>query len=1037
MKQAVTKSFFITITLLLAGLFLTIGFWQEKPVHPDKVVIPGTLEKEEKGGPERIEKKIARSEYFFRLLRDPATNSIPPNIRNRELNFAKQLPTRNQIPLQLRAKDGIPTIMQFDWESVGPGDVGGRTRALGIDQRNPNIIIAGGVSGGIWKSTDGGTTWQLKTDPSQNLSVTSLAQDPTDPDTWYYTSGEFRGNSAADQGGRASYYGTGVFVSDDNGETWNKIPTTDDRDETFNSPYDFITRVVVSPTGSVFIASNGIGIYRSTDLEPFPPDPGTGASPDPVLGTFAGHLYCDVAVAPDGTLAAVLSQAEADGDPNPVPGANHGIFISENDGVSNTWQEITPSTFPAMHERSVLAFAPSAPDTLYVLTYVSGSEENEDVRLHLIDLNGGGPVLSEDRSNNIPDFGGSVGYMNTQQNYNMVVAIKPDDPDFVLIGGTNLFRSFDGFATPPDDTDWIGGYDNDNDISQYPNQHADQHVLVFDPGNSNIMWAGHDGGLSRTTDITANPVSWSDMNNGYITTQFYAVSIPSDSADTRVMGGTQDNGSLFWAPDQSIPTEDISFGDGGYAYFTPTYLFVSRQEGSIIRHSARPDGSPGPGQFAFVHPSGASNQLFIHPYVVDPTNENIMYYPEGDSLWRNTQINQISFNNTPNGVPEGWESFEAVDVASGFTISALEVSTTPSNILYYGASSDNAVPKIFRLFNASNSDSFQDISIAAAEAGSYVHDIAINPANANELLVIMSNYNVPSIFHTPDGGATWQNVDGNLGALNDEAGPSVRSATIIPGEEGTIYILGTSTGVYSTTGLSGAATQWVQEASGSIGFAVTEYITSRTSDGTVAAGTHGRGIFKGDFQGDLAAIPFITVDPASARAGVEITITATNFSFSTSPEENQVTFNGVPATVVEAAPTELRVIVPRGTIPPEVESNFVQIRATVDNLALSASFEVLPPNEFVVSQNFPNPFNPTTKIPFDLPERSGVIIQIFDMTGRKVLEPVRQVLEPRTYNFPVDLSGLASGVYIYRIVAIPREGGGDPNIESKKMTLIK
>ena len=91
--------------------------------------------------------------------------------------------------------------MDLGWKEAGPIDVGGRTRALAVDVTNPNTILAGGVSGGMWKSTDKGATWQMKSTTSQVLSVTSLAQDPRpgNTNTWYYASGEYRG-SANDRG---------------------------------------------------------------------------------------------------------------------------------------------------------------------------------------------------------------------------------------------------------------------------------------------------------------------------------------------------------------------------------------------------------------------------------------------------------------------------------------------------------------------------------------------------------------------------------------------------------------------------------------------------------------------------------------------------------------------------------------------------------------------------------------------------------------------------------------------------------------------
>jgi len=1001
--------------------------------------------------------KRARAEYFFRLLRDPETNSIPPRIRSRELRFARTLPTRQQYPITFGTESVSSTSsrLQFTWNSEGPLDIGGRTRALGIDQRDPNTIIAGAVSGGIWKSTDEGATWQLKTDPSQNFSVTSLAQDPTSPDTWYYASGEFRGNSATDRGFEAPYFGTGIYKSTDNGESWTQLPNTDSDATSFNSEYDFISRIVVSPTtGTVLFSSNGFGVYRSIDGQTF--------STTPVVGTEAEQIYADVAVAPNGDFAAVISGATFDA--NSTQPNNPGVYISTDDGV--TWTEITPSTFPTgAYRRSVVTFAPSDPNILYIFTLkAEGETTNQGVSFHMIDRSDG---TSEDRSANLPNFGDPVGDMETQRGYNMLVSVKPDDPNFVILGAINLFRSVDGFNSPPvdnngdglaDDTEkdkfWIGGYAKSNDISQYPGQHPDQHIVAFDPTDPNRMWAGHDGGLSLTNDVTASSVSWIDQNNEYITTQFYTAALPQNASDTRIMGGTQDNGTPFFEVQDAQSTnpvsQDISFGDGGYAYFTGSHIFVSRQNGSIVRYTI--DNSGNPQDFAFVHPLNAGNQLFIHPYVVDPNDESVMYYPGGTLMWRNTTLDQIpsvNDNTKSGGITEGWSNFRALpDNITGYEITALEMSLNPSDLLYYGASADANDPKIFKLLGARTQSNFQDISIPDdvldAESGSYVHDIAVDPSNGDEVLVILSNYNTTGIYYTGDGGNTWEAVEGNLTGDNLNPGPSVRSATIIPAEEGTLYLVGTSTGVYSTTSLNGSGTNWVQESPSDIGNSVAEYVTSRISDGKVAIGTHGRGMYTGTFQGTVT-IPTVSLNPGQARAGEEVTLTANNFTFNGDTDNIQVNFGGSPAEVLDASSTSLTVQVPRQLKDPESNpSASVSVRVTLSNGERigGSTFTYLPPAQFRLLQNFPNPFNPTTNIAFDLATESFVVIQVYDILGRKVSEPVSEQFDAGSWARPIDLTNVASGVYFYRVLVFPRQSNNQFSrtaqiIESGKMTFVK
>jgi hypothetical protein len=785
------------------------------------------------------EMKAARWDYFHRLLRDPEINKIPVGIRQKELAHASTLP---RVTQNLKK----PNTAWFVWEEAGPVDVGGRTRALAVDVTNSNTIIAGGVSGGIWKSTDNGVTWNLKNDPSQNLSVTSLAQDtrPGNTNTWYYATGEYRGNSARDRGARADFQGSGLFRSTDNGDTWQLIASTANPDPTgWDSEFDYVSRIIVSPiTGTVFIASHGVGVLRSID---------GGNNFSLVLGDINDQYYSDVIVSSSGTLLAALSESGY----NPIESRTYspGIYKSGDDGIN--WDNITPASFPASHRRTVLAYAPSNPDVAYALTNTGEKDlnGNDDVRLHKLTVSSG---TSQDRSANIPDYEGLVGNFNTQGNYNMLIAVKPDDENFVILGATNLYRSTNGFnSSEPQYYTWFGGYHPDNNFSQYPNQHPDQHVIAFDPSDPNKMWCGHDGGISYALDITANSSSssdfpWVDKNDGYNVTQFYTVAIADEAGNQRIMGGTQDNGTpvFTWDGDATSLSQDVSSGDGAYAYFGDTYAYTSSQNGRVLRLGYDQAGIPNyDSEWSNITPDNVSGQLFINPFMVDPNDEDIMYYVAGNHLLRNSQLGDIPFY--LNGTSQGWNDLIALAVDDGYVISALAISQNPAHILYYGASAGGGgtalSPKIYRVENANTATSRrEDRSIIDAAAGSYLHTISINPDDADEILVGFSNYGIIGLYHSQNGGQSYEAVEGNLEGPQGK-GPSIRSATILPTTNGTIYLVGSSTGVYSTKDLNGSSTVWSQEGSDLIGNVVVEYITSRPSDGHVAVGTHGRGIFKG------------------------------------------------------------------------------------------------------------------------------------------------------------------------------------------------
>lgn len=778
----------------------------------------------------KFKTKKARSDYFFNLLRDPATNSIPKNIRERELEFAKNLKLKNRGLAKTNS-------VLFDWYEAGPNDVGGRTRALAVDRTNSQVIIAGGASGGIWKSVDGGNSWHIKSKTDQQLSITFVLQDPRQgfENIWFYSSGEISGSVGGNISGSTNLYGSGFYKSTDNGETWVQIQNAGDPTQ-IDTPFDYVSKIVINPqTGSLFITSSFFGVLRSTD--------GGETFFASLAGNINDHTYCEIDVAANGTLLATLSTGFTQ---NPVN--SPGLYKSTDDGLS--WENITPDNYDSP-SRAMVAFAPSNNDVAYLWTDFGSSTS-----FYKINVADG---TSEDRTENLPQFPEPVGQINTQGSYNMILAVKPDDENFVLFGATDLYRSRDGFATPADNEseNWIGGYDIINDISGYQNHHSDQHSLFFDPQDPNKLWSGHDGGLSYTEDISSSEerINWIDKNNGYNVTQFYHVSISKNKDDIRFLGGTQDNGSPLFQFDgtNTSPSGDISSGDGAYSYISENYVFTSAQEGAVLRYTADVNAEGGiiEDSYSFVKPQEAENVLFIHPFTVDAEDENIMYFPDGNKLWRNNSISTIQNQSDQNGTTEGWENLGEVYSDLQYTITA--ITSAPSHILYLGLTNSDGSSKIMKLENSNTAaDGYVDISIPGAPEGAFLHQVAVNPNNANEFIVVFTNYNIPSMFHTTDGGQTYINIDGNLEGSFELPGPSIRNITILPyNESTTVYLAATSTGVYSTTEINGENTQWIEESPDLIGNVVVAAITSRTADGLVAAGTHGRGIFVAEPTGTV------------------------------------------------------------------------------------------------------------------------------------------------------------------------------------------
>lgn len=886
-----------TLRLISAAslaLCVALIFLLQQPTHEE--AREAAAFEARKGGLEaRVERKKARADYFRMIYGDPVTGRIPAGIKNRELRYASTLPTKD-----LFAKQGA---LSMTWTEAGPDDVSGRTRAIAIDATNSNTVLAGGTTGGIWRSTDMGANWTLVSEP--HLAVTRITQDTRagQTSTFYAATGESLGsfNNGTDTG--ETLHGTGMYKSTDGGMTWTQIQASVNPSSA-NDRFDYIGELVVSPTtGSVFAVLNKDGIFRSTD---------GGSTFTSVLGEVGNHTpHGDIAVDPNGNLLAVLY--------NTTTFTASGVYYSSDDG--DNWTEVMPqgsSAFPSpyddYYERTVIGWSQSNTDVVYLLTYMGQKKDVtggqvDDARLFKITLSTG---AYEDRSDNIPVFldGNNqvnVGGYDSQGNYNMTIAVHPTDENHVIIGGTNLFRSRDGFATTPSDQEdgWIGGYATANDISQYANNHPDHHALVFDPNNPNRLYNGHDGGISVVNDITTQgAVSWTWLNNKYNVTQLYHVSIPRAAGDARIGAGTQDNGSPFFTFDGTTTSasSDITTGDGAFQYVGENVVMASSQNGRVNMYQNQ-NGTRT--YFGEATACSSCGQLFVHPYTVDPATETRMFYPAGQDMYRG-EIPDFS-----NSFDMSWTKMDNLALPSGYGVSALAVSASPAGVLYWAGFSATGAPIINRLEDAlTATDGEVDRSIPGVASGGYILNLAINPTNADEVIASVANYNVESLYHTTDGGQNWTAIEGNLSGTGND-GPSVRATTILPFNGETIYLAATSAGLYSTQTLNGNSTTWTREGGSMLGTVAIAWLDSRPSDGRVAVGTHGRGVFVGvPSVGSSNAAP-VAADVSGS--GLEdgnsaVTLSATDsdndtltYSIVGQPSNGSVQVSGTTATYTPAA----------------------------------------------------------------------------------------------------------------------------------------
>ena len=771
--------------------------------------------------------------YYNKILADPSTGRIPKNIRDLELAFAAQLPVN------------FDSKREDIWKGRGPNNLGGRTRAFGINIQNHKELLAGSATGGIFKSIDGGLNWYKTVCPVN--AITCLIQDkrPGKSQNWYAGTGELSGSSGS--AGGAYYYGEGILKSTDGGETWTQISSTVGISPTsFDSDFDGVWSIALDNSNldqDEIYAAVYSGIYKSTDGGLTWKKKRSGA-----LGSSS--YYTEVALASDGTVYATLSNEST----------HRGLWRSP-DGES--WTSITPVGFPSVYGRIAIGIAPSDEKQVYFMASVTTNsglvstnfmgvkEWNSLWKYDYITGNGGGADGRwSNRSLNLPDKGGDFGYFSTQGGYDLYVQVHPKDTNIIYIGVTNLWRSDDAFRTKSQ-TSWIGGYAVNTfrpDFKMYENHHPDQHFLAFIPGSDKMAYSTHDGGISFTEDINAADVKWLARNNNYITSQFYSVAVDHGSSlSNLVIGGLQDNGTHFvnqygmssWHMSLSSDGSFCTVKNGGKE------IYASTQLGRIMHLEVDDIGRPLKYARIDPYPLNRNNYDFINPFTIDPNNQKILYILAKTRIFRNTDIESkplsTTFDSTRWDTPL-WQELINCTAPSGQEFSAIKVSKVNPNTLYYATDRG-------KLFKVNHSDSGQPIpkEITGSNFSSgNINCIALDPLDSNKITVVFSNYNVISLFHSNNGGVSWINISGNLeqNVNGSGNGPSCRWAAVMPLSNGKrTWFVGTSVGLYATDSLAGIQTKWIKQSPNGIGNNIVTMIDTRPEDYYIAVATHGNGMF--------------------------------------------------------------------------------------------------------------------------------------------------------------------------------------------------
>ena len=716
-----------------------------------------------------------------------------------------------KLSSQLSGTEGpVPGIA---WQERGPNNIGGRTRGLLYDLRDGangyKKVWSAGVGGGIWYTNDitAGPTWTKVDDFLSNLAVQNIAQNPANPQMFYAGTGEGWFNADAIRG-------LGIWQSTNGGTNWAQLASTN------NNLFYYVQKVVVTSTGVVLASTRDGGVQRSSD---------NGATFTKVLGAgVSGGITdraADLEIASNGYIYASLGIFNADG-----------IYRSTDAGL--TWTKIYASA--SDEYRIELATAPAKADIVFAL--IQNGTTNGIKKIMRTNDTATVPLatwVTKPNPSWCDQGSASADFTRTQAWYDLIAAVDPLDTNTVYIGGVDCHKTTNGGTSWTQITQWA------QNCGTIPVVHADIHNFVFRPDAATTQGAnaeflvGCDGGIFRTINGGG---AFTPRNTGYNVTQYYGVAMhPTNS--NYYLAGAQDNGTHKFTNAGINAVTSASGGDGCLSHIDQNEPNIQITSYTGNQYALSLDGG-----------NTFSNKIFSGGSFVNPTD----YDDVANILYGGNSANTYFRWNNP---ATGGTSSNTVTVSGLATISFVAVSPLTPNRVYFGSSNGT-----ISMVDSANTGTTRTRVITRTGTGN-VSCIAIDPSDENHQLVTYSNYGVVSIFESRNATsatATWSSVEGNLPDM------PVRWVMFDP-RNNDQALIATELGVWSTDDLNSAGvTDWQPTNSGFANVRV-DMLQYRKSDRTIAAATHGRGLFTTTVPNVTNAFVNFTAGTATATEATEFT----------------------------------------------------------------------------------------------------------------------------------------------------------------------
>ncbi len=721
--------------------------------------------------------------------------SIPLNAQKKDKNKKDETGKTSQINSDL--------VSGLKWRNIGPALTAGRIADLAVNPNNESEYYLAVASGGVWKTTNRGTTFTPIFDGQSSYSIGCITIDPNQTTTVWVGSGENNNQ-------RSVAYGDGVYKSEDGGKTWKNMGLK-------NSEH--ISKIIVDPRNSdvVYVAAYGPlwseggerGVYKTVD---------GGENWERI------HFISDNT----GTADLVMDPSNSDILYEAVHQRRRHVFTYIGGGEESavyktvdggkTWKELNAGLPSGKMGRVGLAISPADPNYVYAIVEAEGDKK--------------GFYKSTDKGANWQ----KQNSYSTSGNYYQEIYCDPINRDKVFSMSTWLHHTTDGGKT----------FVRTGESSK----HVDNHCIWINPANTNHWLVGCDGGLYETWDHAQN---WQYKQNLPIT-QFYKVALDNDSPFYNVYGGTQDNNSLG-GPSRTVNNAGIQNSDwyitnGGDGFESqvdpedPNIVYAQAQYGWLVRYD-RQSGEkmgiqpmPGKGEAAYRWnwdaPLVVSNHdhktlYFAANKVFKSVDRGNTWETISPDLTRQLDRNQMKVMGQVQS-PDVVMKNKSTTIFGN--IVAMDESPKNKNLIYAGT--DDGLIQITD--NGGNTWNKKD-NFPGIPKMTYVNMVLPSQHDESTVYAVFNNHKQgdfkPYILKSTDKGNTWQSIVGNL----PERGTVYAIAE--DGENSNLLFAGTEFGLFFTVD---GGKEWTQLKSGLPTIAIRDIAVQRRENDLVLA-SFGRGFY--------------------------------------------------------------------------------------------------------------------------------------------------------------------------------------------------